>query len=242
VEATVNDSRILVFGCNSISLEVARQLADRGWSLTLVSNDTACMERFQEEPFITAEADYTNDDELRALGLGDDVGALFTLFEDDAKNVFLVLSAKYIDPSLQVISLSQSEESGQKLLAAGADKVINPYKITGRKIYNMIKRPLVSEAIEKLVFGRKELNIAELRIQQGSFLNGMSLSELDLSRRYNLILLGVVDRERGDQFIFNTGSEDHKLDPQDVLVVIGQAREIERFRRESVPDGTGSSP
>ncbi len=228
-------SRVIIFGCNQVSLEVARQLMQRGWRLTLASSDHGCLEGAKAEGFDTRELDYTNDDELKSLGLGHDVGVVFTLFEEDSRNVFLVISIRYLAPEVRIISLCQSEDASGKLRAAGANKVIDPYKISGRRISNMIKRPLVTEVIERTVFGDKQLGVMELEVVEGSFLDGRRLGELNLSSHYNLILLGVVDRELGDEFLFATGNVDHRLDARDVLVVIGPTGEIERFRQDSLP-------
>ena len=117
----MNHSRVLIFGCNQISREVAGQLADRGWELTLVSDDGECLEHAEKAGFEVTEIDYTNDDALRSLGIGSGIEVVFTLFEEDSKNVFLVISVKYIDPELRVISLCQSQDAAGKLRAAGAN-------------------------------------------------------------------------------------------------------------------------
>ena len=101
-----------------------------------------------------------------------------------------------------------------------------------RKIFDIIKRPLIAETIENVVFGQRDLSVVELEIQPGSWLEGRVLGEIELSLQYNLILLGVVDRELGDEFIFLTGRSEHRLDARDMLVVIGPAGEIERFRND----------
>jgi len=228
----MNRTRVLIFGCNQISREVASQLADRGWELTLVSDNGECLEHAEKAGFEVSVIDYTNDDALRSLGIGSGIEVVFTLFEEDSKNVFLVISTKYIDPELRVISLCQSQDAAGKLRAAGANKVIDPYTISGRKIYSIIKQPLVTETIDDVVFGRQHLSVAEMEVGAGSFVEGKRLEELNLSRRYNLMLLGVVDRELGDEFIFSAGGVDHKLDTHDVLVVIGPEAEIERLDGE----------
>lgn len=225
--------RVLVFGCNALSVGVASQLVERGVSTTVISVDDTCLAGLAARGVDTVYADYTDDDELVRLGIGSDVDVIFSFCEDDAKNVFLTISARAIDPELKIISLTQSGDSVDKLVAAGANKVIDPYEISGHKIYDLIKRSLVAEAMEKIVFGQQHLNLAEIAIQENSFLDGQRLEELDLSEKYNLVLLGVVDRELGDEFIFCSSGVDHKLDKEDILVVIGPRKEIERLQSDA---------
>ncbi len=223
---------ILLFGCNPLINQVSRQLSKEDWDITIVSHDEDCVKRLDVKSITFKDVDYTDDEQLRSLGIGNDVGIIFSFFEEDAKNVYLIISAKDIDPDVLIITLSQTLDSSDKLRAAGADKVIDPYEISGRKIFNMIKKPLISETIEHVVFGQSSINLAEIKIKAGSFLDGKKLEEAQLSQNYNLILLGVVDRELGDEFIFRLSDIDHKLDSNDLLVVIGATDEIERLKKD----------
>ncbi|MDX2507776.1 MAG: NAD-binding protein [Gammaproteobacteria bacterium] len=224
--------KVLLFGCNSLVNEVSRQLTSREWDISIVSQDEECIKRLDAKKITFKDVDYTDDKQLKSLGIGNDVDTVFSFFEEDAKNVYLIISAKDIDPDVLIITLSQSPDSSDKLRAAGADKVIDPYEISGRKIFNMIKKPLISETIEHVVFGQSSINLAEIEIKADSFLDGQSLGEAQLSQNYNLILLGVVDRELGNEFIFRLSGIDHKLDPSDLLVVIGAADEIQRLKTD----------
>jgi len=230
VKKEVKKRKVLLFGCNSLIDEVAELLISRDWDITIVTQDEDCIKRLDAKKMAFKEVDYTDDEQLKLLGIGNDVDTIFSFFEEDAKNVYLIISAKEIDPDVLIITLSQSLDSSDKLRAAGADKVIDPYEISGRKVVNMIKRPLVSETIEHVVFGQSSINLAEIEIKENSFLDGKSLGEARLSQNYNLILLGVVDRELSNEFIFRLSGIDHKLDPTDLLVVIGAANEIERLK------------
>lgn len=224
--------KVLLFGCNSLVNEVSGQLTNREWDITVVSQDEDCVKSLDTKNISFRDIDYTDDEQLRSLGIGNDVDIVFSFFEEDAKNVYLIISAKDIDPGVLIITLSQSPDSSDKLRAAGADKVIDPYEISGRKIFNMIKKPLISETIEHVVFGQSSINLAEIEIEAGSFLDGLRLGEAQLSQHYNLILLGVVDKELGNEFIFRLSDIDHKLDPSDLLVVIGAADEIEQLKTD----------
>ena len=229
-------NEVLIFGCNSLCVGVANQLLEREVNITVVSVDDSCIESLSGRGIKAINADYADDEELRRLGIGVDVDVIFSFFEDEAKNVFLTISARDIDPDVRIISLTQSEDSAHKLIAAGATKVIDPYQISGRKIYDMIKHSMIAETMEKIVFGQQHLNLAEITIGRKSHLNGQRLDKLDISEHYDLVVLGVVDRELGDEFIFCSSGVDHKLDQDDVLVVIGPHREIERLQMDAAND------
>jgi voltage-gated potassium channel len=236
----MKNPKILIFGGGIVGIDIASQLRERSWDPLLVDSDEENLAKAQAKGIRTAQIDYTDDEKLKSVGIGEDVNVIFSMFEDDAKNVFLTISARALDPAIQVVSLTQSSDSTEKLRAAGATKVIDPYEISARKIIDLVKRPLIADAMENIVYGEKHLNMAEVEISAGCYLDGECLEKLDISRHYNLIILGVVDRELGEEFIFATTGRDHKLDSGDVLVVIGAPGEIEKFRSDvSSPASAG---
>jgi voltage-gated potassium channel len=234
-------STILIFGCGAMGMEVAGRLQARSRKLLLVDSDAECLAVAAGRGITTANIDYTDDEQLQSIGVGSRCDVIFSLFEDDAKNVFLTISARALDPNLRILSFCQSHDSAQKLRAAGATKVIDPYDISGRKIFDLIRKPLIAEAMDNIVYGENQLNVTEVEVSAGCFLDGKRLNELDISYRYNLVLLGVVDRELGGKFIFAITGHDHKLDPGDVLVVIGPPEEVQKFRVGLLPDSNPSS-
>ncbi len=225
--------KVMVVGTGLVGLVVARQLRERGERVRVVDNDPERVEQARALGFDAERVDLQDDDALRALGIADDLDVLFALLDDDASNVFLVISVRALAPKLRIVSISETEETLQRLYAAGATKVIDPYQISGYKIYELMSRPVIAETLERTVFGRDvDLEIAEIPVPAGSFLDGVPLDELDLGERYDLVVLGVVDRFYGDHLIFATDTRRHRIDADDVLVVIGPRRALERLRGE----------
>jgi voltage-gated potassium channel len=207
----------------------------------MVDRDAMLVAAAQKEGLVARQIDYTDDEALRGVGIGTHIGGVFCLFSEDSENVFLAISARALDPQLRIVAVCQAPGAAPKLLAAGADKVVDPYEISGARVHELIQRPEVVELLEQTVFGLQDLNVAEITIPQGTWLHGVHLSELRKCMNQNVILLGVVDLERGKDLIFSTRGIDHRLDSNDVLVVIGARSEIDSFRelieRTSPPPG-----
>jgi len=225
-------TELVIFGADALGQEVAAQLQGRRYQLLMVDNDEDHLRSAQGRGLEAIRLDYTDDEALRRIGIGDWVKTIFCLFPDDARNVFLTISARGLDPELRIVTITQAPDSRHKLLAAGADKVIDFYEISATRIYELIKSPLIVETLERTVFSTQDLDLAEVPIPEGSFLTGLLLPQFPISRRYNLILLGVVDQELGEQLIFTTQGQNHRLDPGDILVVIGPLGEIGRLRQD----------
>jgi voltage-gated potassium channel len=227
------NATIAIFGAGMLGLDVAAQLSKRDCDLIVLDDDEAVLETARAKGYAAQSVDYRDDEELKGIGIGQHIGLLFALFHEESKNVFLTISARALDPKLEIVSLIQSRESHLMLQAAGADKVIDLYEISGRKIHDLIRSPLIAETLEHIVFGQQDLNLAEIEVAEGSSLAGMTLDSLSLSHDYNLVLLGVVDREKGSGFVFALGKSSYQLDPGDVLVVIGPQHAVARFRRDA---------
>ncbi len=223
--------RYALFGCNPLAIEVAWRLSMVKQAFVLLDRDPALVALAREEGLSAEHIDYTDDDALRAVGIGGHIEGVFCLLGEDSENVFLAISARAMDPNLRIVAVCQAPAAAAKLLAAGADKVVDPYEISGARVHELIERPEVVELMEQTVFGLQDLNIAEVTIPAGSWLHGVRLSQLRRHMVQNVILLGVVDLERGKELIFSTRGIDHNLDYQDVLVVIGPGRDVDAFRK-----------
>jgi voltage-gated potassium channel len=221
--------KTLIFGCGAMGHEVAVQMTERGIPACLYSDDPDQVAGIQAKGLDAAVVDHTDDDNLREIGIGDWVETIFCLFSEEPQNLFLTLSARALDPKLKIICVCESVTSGTKLMTAGASKVIDPYEISGQRVHELITRPYLVELLESTVFGR-HVDIAEIEIPAESSLSGTPLDDLHLARRYNLIVMGVVDLEIGRELIFCNNGINHLMDGGDLLVVIGPGGEIVRLR------------
>jgi voltage-gated potassium channel len=229
-DAAMKHGKLALFGCNALALEVARRLEHSDHYFVMIDNDDVLVHEARDEGFRAERLDYTDDDALRKLGLGVDIDGVFCLLREDSENVFLAITARAIDPGVRIVAICREPEASSKLLAAGADKVVDPYAISGARAYDLIARPDVVELLEETVFGQQDLNIAEITIPPSSWVHGVRLSEVRKRMTQNVLLLGVVDAEHGQDLIFSTRNIDHNLDVGDILVIIGAREQVKAFR------------
>lgn len=216
------------------------QLAERGIETNLYSDNVDEVEMLLTKGMRTAVIDFKNDDKLRETGIGQWVKTIFCLFSEEHNNLFLTLSARAIDPNLKIVCVCKSAASGDRMMAAGATKVIDPYEISGHRMHERIARPYLVEMLENSLFG-KHIDIAEIEIPENSRFSGAMLNDLQLAKEFNLIVIGVVDLELGNQLIFSNNGVAHRLDSGDILVVIGPNQEISRLKQAITKDSLGPS-
>lgn len=222
---------IVIFGGGQQGMAIAKWFGERADEVLIVTTNPLEKSEVEKEGFNATAMEYCLDENLQAIGIGQWVNTIFCMFSEDAQNVFVTLSARALAPNLRILCIADANGSGQKLLAAGATKVIDPYEITGSRISELIRRPLMVETLEHTILGKANLNLSEIKIKNESSVRGKRLSEINLDR-YNLILLGIVDQEMSEKLMFNTAGLDHQLDVNDYLVVIGPIEDIQAFCKE----------
>ena len=227
-----NKHRIAIFGYEKLAVDIADSLNSIRNNVIVLDSNEENIRQAAKQGFKTAVVDFSRDQELRDAGIGSDIDTVFCLLPDDAENVFLVISVRSIDPGVRIVSIADSPDSIPKFLAAGADKVIDPYEISGLKIWRMLRKPIISQVMEKTLMSELDLNMAQVVINKESFLDGRVVGDLRLRDYYDLVLLGMVDCTMSDEFTFRTRGLRHRLDAGDTLVVIGLRAETERLKRD----------
>lgn len=228
----MRESKILLFGFSRSAIEIGARLQAQGLPFTCIDNDANLLPKAKKLGFDLRIADYSDDETLLNLGIGEDVGFVFTLFEEDVQNVFLTLSIRSLDPKVQIVSTTHTKDAIHKLEIAGASTILDPYQICGKRIYKLITQPEIMQVIDATIFGEEDINMEQITITAHSSLNGSLLSECYPTENYNMLLVGIHDKELKKEFIFITEGRNHKLDHGDILVVIGKSAEIERFKMD----------
>jgi voltage-gated potassium channel len=175
--------------------------------------------------------DATEEVVLRRAGIDRARGLVATLPED-RDNMFLVLTARQLNQKLRIVCKINEDSSRRKLLQVGADVAISPSEMGGRRMFNEMVRPGVVSFIERLFHNRQELVIDEVLVCGGSGLAGKKLSETDIRREYNLLVVGIQEGE-GGFFAYNP-SPDFVLRDGMTLMVLGPKDSIDRLRNTCI--------
>ena len=124
------ENHIIVCGAGRVGASVAKVLKGERIPFVLIDNDLEIINALKSEGYLMMHGDATRDEVLINLGLRRARGIVCALPED-AFNLFITLSARDINPNLKIVSRAEKPETVQKLLRAGADKVISPTQIGG---------------------------------------------------------------------------------------------------------------
>lgn len=167
--------------------------------------------------------DATSDDVLREAGI-DRAKGLISVLPTDALNLYVVLSARELNPSLNIVARAGEEGSEKKLLRAGADKVVSPYHIGGLRIAHSVLRPAVVDFIEFATkSGNIELQMEEVTIPEGSSMEGQSLDQCGIGRELGVIVVGI--KRHNGEMKFNPTSRS-TVKAGDTLIALGETSKL----------------
>ncbi len=160
--------------------------------------------------------------------------ALIAALATDTDNVFLVLTARQIAPTLNIIARAGSEGAKIKLAAAGANTVEAPYEIGASNMAQRIIRPTVTNFLDLALAGqRTDIRMEEIPVADNSPLNGIMLKDSGIRQKYNLIIIAV--KRPDDQMLFNPSFE-AKIHGGDTVIAVGQPDNLKKLEIELNPD------
>ncbi len=216
----------VICGCGRIGMLICRELAAEKVPFVVVEKNQEVIEKIEEEGFLYYHGDSTEDRTLLAAGIKRAKGIVCVL-PTDAQNLYVILTARELNPDLFVLSRSEEDQSERRLLRAGADRVISPYTLGGMRMAMAITRPAMLDFIEITTKRQSlELRMAEVAVSAGSEVIGKSLGESEIRKSYGLIIV-AVKKDTG-KMVFNPAASYH-IEQGDKLIALGEDENVMKF-------------
>jgi voltage-gated potassium channel len=216
----------IICGFGRVGRGAAEELRAAGAAFVIVDRDPERVEQAIKTGMLAVQADSTRDETLHAVGVTKARGLIAAL-GTDADNLFVILSAKTLNPKLNLAARVAEEESEQKLRRAGADAVFAPYAITGHRLAQALLRPHVSQFLD---FTDKSLgpdvSIEQVRVGEASEYVSKSLQQAQLRRDLGVVVLAV--RKSSGAMLFNPPAE-AEIQGGDYLIVMGRHADLRKL-------------
>ena len=239
IEKSGNHTVLCGFG--RIGQVVAERLSADRENFVVVDPNPEHINLARQHGYLAIEGDAESVELLRNLGVAERAQRILCLTCDDVINVYITLTARHMNPDIEIISRANQEETVGKLVQAGANHTILPYKMVALVAGEYAGQPVAFEAIHGMLTGESELGMDAIPVHQNSCLNGRLLEDIGLCQQ-KLIVFGVIsgsdheDREsdktydlKTARFLFNP-EPDLVLQAGDFLVVFGHQFSIVHFR------------
>lgn len=219
---------IIVCGFGRVGRSASLELQHAGVPFLVIDRSEDRVERAMHSGMTALLADSTRDESLRDAGIARARGLIAAL-ATDADNLFVILSAKTLNPDLAVVTRAAEEDAENKLRRAGAGTVFAPYAMAGLRLAQALLRPHVAQFLD---FTTKDtgLNVAieQVRVGAGTEFAGKTLREMQIRRELGIIVLAIL--KPNGQMIFNPPAETEILEG-DFLIAMGEQPSLQDLER-----------
>jgi len=214
----------IICGYGRMGKIISKELQAEGVRFVVVEKAPVSLEEKGDVLILLGDA--TQDHVLKEAGI-EKARGLISVLPTDAENLFVVLSARGLNANLLIVSRAVEEDSEQKLLRAGATKVVSPYHIGGLRMAHTVLKPTVVDFLEFATrSGNIELQMQEIGIQEGSSLVGLTLQECGIGEGLGVIIV-AIKQSTGDTRFNPTFRSTVK--PGDTLIVLGEVAKLKGF-------------
>ena len=219
----------IVCGFGRIGKVISKILHENRRTFVIIENNPDEIRAIEEFGYLVLQGDSTSDDILKTAHI-QEAKALIAVTSSDADNVYIILSARVLNPDIYILARSSGKKGAEsKLLRSGANKVFSPYEIGARRMAQSLVRPTVIDFIDLTVHdGELGLRLEELQVSDKATFANKSLMQSGIRSEYDLIVV-AIKREKGEM-LFNPNPNTEIL-PGDILVVLGEHTNIQGLEK-----------
>ena len=222
-------------GFGRVDRQVAQEFAADGVPFLIIDQDPQKVEECIEKGYPALLGEASEDDTLEEAGIRRARG-LIAAVNSGADNVFVVLSARKINPNLYIVARASSDESASKLQIAGADRTLSPYSAGGGRLASLATQPLIVDFLDIVTRGEQgiEFRLEEFGVPEEPPLADHSIGELQIGEKTGAMVLAI----RTSKGTFDTTpSAQDRIHVGDTLIVLGTRGQVTRL--EALMSGEG---
>jgi trk system potassium uptake protein len=212
--------RYAVIGLGKFGATVVRTLHERGHEVVAIDRDRGRVQEVRDTSTQAIEANCTDQDTLRALGLHDADAVVVSLGEQMDASILVTLYLKELGLR-EIVVKAVSEDHGKILHLIGATEIVHPERDTARRV----ARGLGLRSIVEYLPLAADSSLVEVQVP-AEFL-GKTLAELEIRKRFQVLVVAI---KRGEGLVIATGG-DERLVAGDILVLIGKDSDLDKVGR-----------
>src|SRR5215204_1820864 len=224
----LNGHQILC-GYGRVGRQVAEEFASDGVPFVIIEQDPETVAECVEEGYLALLGEASDDGVLEEAGVRRARG-LVAAVDSDADNVFVVLSARKMNPELHIVARASSDASAAKLEMAGADRTLSPYAVGGRRLASLATQPFIVDFLDIVTRGEEgiEFRLEEFSVPKESPLANHTIGELQIGEKTGARVLAIRSPE--GKFDTTPSAQDI-IHPGDTLIVLGSRGQISRLEQ-----------
>jgi voltage-gated potassium channel len=212
----------IICGAGRVGSHLIRSLKDSTDTFIVIESNSEKVASLLNAGVAVLVRDATLEESLREAGVEQAKG-LAACLPDDADNVYVVLTARDLNPKIHIVARAAEEQAEAKLIRAGANRVVAPTIIGGHRMAMALTKPAVGDFLDSMTANQLELGFEQLEIDVASSFVGRKLSETNIRSQLNIVIVSIR-RSNGD-IEFNPNG-DAMIQAGDMLIAIGKAESL----------------
>ncbi len=224
-------NHFIVCGAGRVGRGVVRELRRSGAKMVLIDNHPDRAQWAADLGIATITGDATQDETLRRARI-DVAKGLVAAIGSDAENVYVILSARVLNPELIISARATDEQAEEKLRHAGATTVFTPYSFIGHRLAQSMLRPHVLTFLDVAsAFGKSDLDLEfeQVKVSETGSVGSKTLEESRLNQKHGVIVLAVMKPQGEMEF---NPSGDTRIEAGDVLIAMGERSKLKQVELE----------
>jgi voltage-gated potassium channel len=229
------ENHVIVCGAGRTGSQVVEEFLMAGESFVVIERDREKVEQLQEllPTILVIEGDATVDHFLEEAGI-EKARGLIACLSADTDNLFVSLTGRNLRPELEIVARAYEEETVPKLYRAGANHVVSPNASGAIRMASFMLRPSVVSFLDVATRSPDlTLRLEQETVMADSPFAGRTLMEAQIPQNTGLIVI-AMRRPEGDedadyQYVFNPVAST-RLEPGDVMIVLGRPEEVQKLR------------
>ena len=215
----------IICGAGRVGSHLIRSLRAVDGVFLVIESDQRKCESLMAMNIPVLVRDATIEETLLEAGV-EHARGLASCLPDDADNVYVVLTARDLNPSIHIVARAAEEQAESKLIRAGANRVVAPTIIGGHRMAMALTKPAVGDFLDSVTANHLELGFEQLEVDPVSSLVGRKLSESVIRSELNIVIVSI--RRNDGSIIFNPSGET-KIESGDMLIAIGNSESLARL-------------
>ncbi len=220
------NNHYIVCGYGRIGRVLCKNLQRKPLDLVVIEKDRELIPVMDEDKVLYVCGDVSDEANLIKAGIKRAKG-LVAVLATDADNVFLVLTARQLNPDIHIVARACHVESKSKLRAAGANNVESPYEMGGVSMAQRILRPTVTNFLDlAFTYSRKDIQMEEIPVSSSSALSNVMLKDSGIRQKFNLIIIAI--KKSDDSMLFNPSFET-LIKAGDTVIAVGEEANLKKL-------------
>lgn len=212
-------NHFIICGSGRVGSHLVRDLLRTNESFVVIESDQQRAAEFTQRGVNVLASDATLEETLREARV-EHARGLAACLPNDADNVYVVLTARDLNPNLRIVARAAEEQAEAKLLRAGANHVVAPTIIGGHRMAVALTKPAVSEFMDSITASELGLAFEQVEVDAASRLVGQELRATPIRSELDVVVISI--RRQNGETLFNPAG-DAAIENGDILIAIGRA-------------------